>query len=143
MIQLTLGLYSVILAHGVFAMAFVAAVVRTRLSGRRHLPGGGVARPRRRSGVTFMKVTLPQLAPGIVAGALLAFTLSLDEFVIAFFTIGNTEQTLPIVIYSMIRFGVTPKINALAAILLLVSFTAVIVGQRMTGRSGSHVLCQD
>lgn len=132
MIQLTLGLYSVILAHGVFAMAFVAAVVRTRLSGAdasleeasRDLGAGPVT--------TFRKVTLPQLAPGIVAGALLAFTLSLDEFVIAFFTIGNSEQTLPIVIYSMIRFGVTPKINALAAVMLLVSFTAVIVGQRMT-----------
>ncbi|WP_433511479.1 ABC transporter permease [Nonomuraea sp. CA-143628] len=132
MIQLTLGLYSVILAHGVFSMAFVAAVVRTRLSNAdtsleeasRDLGAGPV--------VTFMKVTLPQLTPGIIAGALLAFTLSLDEFVIAFFTIGNNEQTLPIVIYSMIRFGVTPKINALAAILLLVSFTAVIVGQRMT-----------
>jgi spermidine/putrescine transport system permease protein len=113
-------------------MAFVAAVVRTRLSGAdasleeasRDLGAGPVT--------TFRKVTLPQLAPGIVAGALLAFTLSLDEFVIAFFTIGNSEQTLPIVIYSMIRFGVTPKINALAAVLLLVSFTAVIVGQRMT-----------
>ncbi|MEU8362957.1 ABC transporter permease [Nonomuraea sp. NPDC048882] len=132
MIQLTLGLYSVILAHGVFAMAFVAAVVRTRLSGAdtsleeasRDLGAGPV--------VTFIKITLPQLAPGIVAGALLAFTLSLDEFVIAFFTIGNAEPTLPIVIYSMIRFGVTPKINALAAILLLVSFTAVIAGQRLT-----------
>ncbi|MEV4801112.1 ABC transporter permease [Nonomuraea sp. NPDC049421] len=131
-IQLTLGLYSVVLAHGVFAMAFVAAVVRTRLTGAdtsleeasRDLGAGPVT--------TFMKITLPQLMPGIVAGALLAFTLSLDEFVIAFFTIGNSDQTLPIVIYSMIRFGVTPKINALAAIVLLVSFTAVIAGQRLT-----------
>ncbi|MEU4514128.1 ABC transporter permease [Nonomuraea wenchangensis] len=131
-IQLTLGLYSVTLAHALFSMAFVAAVVRTRLTGAdtsleeasRDLGAGPV--------VTFMKVTLPQLTPGIIAGALLAFTLSLDEFVIAFFTIGNAEPTLPIVIYSMVRFGVTPKINALAAILLLVSFTAVIAGQRMT-----------
>ncbi|MER6942588.1 ABC transporter permease [Nonomuraea sp. NPDC000554] len=131
-IKLTLGLYSVVLSHALFSMAFVAAVVRTRLTNTdtsleeasRDLGAGPVT--------TFMRVTLPQLVPGIVAGALLAFTLSLDEFVIAFFTIGNTEQTLPIVIYSMIRFGVTPKINALAAILLLVSFTAVIAGQRMT-----------
>ncbi|MEW9547682.1 ABC transporter permease [Nonomuraea sp. NPDC050783] len=131
-IQLTLGLYSVTLAHALFSMAFVAAVVRTRLSGSdtsleeasRDLGAGPVT--------TFLRITLPQLVPGIVAGALLAFTLSLDEFVIAFFTIGNAEPTLPIVIYSMVRFGVTPKINALAAILLLVSFTAVIAGQRMT-----------
>ncbi|WP_240777154.1 ABC transporter permease [Nonomuraea basaltis] len=132
MIQLTLGLYSVTLAHALFSMAFVAAVVRTRLTNAdtsleeasRDLGAGPV--------VTFLKITLPQLTPGIVAGALLAFTLSLDEFVIAFFTIGNAEPTLPIVIYSMVRFGVTPKINALAAILLLVSFTAVIAGQRLT-----------
>jgi len=132
MVNMTLGLHSVILAHALFSMAFVAAVVRTRLTGAdtsleeasRDLGAGPV--------VTFMKITLPQLTPGIVAGALLAFTLSLDEFVIAFFTIGNAEPTLPIVIYSMVRFGVTPKINALAAILLLVSFTAVIAGQRLT-----------
>ncbi|MFI6299470.1 ABC transporter permease [Nonomuraea sp. NPDC050790] len=131
-IKQSLGLHSVILSHAVFSMAFVAAVVRTRLSGAdvsleeasRDLGAGPVA--------TFVRVTLPQLAPGIVAGAMLAFTLSLDEFVIAFFTIGNADPTLPIVIYSMIRFGVTPEINALASILLLVSFTAVIAGQRLT-----------
>ncbi|MEV4888600.1 ABC transporter permease [Nonomuraea sp. NPDC055795] len=128
----TLGHHSVILAHAVFSTAFVAAVVRTRLTGAdtsleeasRDLGAGPVT--------TFVKVTLPQLTPGIIAGALLAFTLSLDEFVIAFFTIGNADPTLPIVIYSMIRFGVTPEINALASILLLVSFTAVIAGQRLT-----------
>ncbi|MGP3954694.1 ABC transporter permease [Nonomuraea sp. 3N208] len=132
LIDLTLGLHSVMLSHALFSMAFVAAVVRTRLVGAdssleeasRDLGAGPV--------VTFLKITLPQLTPGIVAGALLAFTLSVDEFVIAFFTIGNDEPTLPIVIYSMIRFGVTPKINALAAILLLLSFTAVIAGQRLT-----------
>ncbi|MFG2073539.1 spermidine/putrescine transport system permease protein [Nonomuraea maritima] len=131
-LQFTLGLYSVVLAHGMFATAFVAAVVRTRLTGAdtsleeasRDLGAGPVT--------TFLRITLPQLAPGIIAGALLAFTLSLDEFVIAFFTIGNDDPTLPIVIYSMLRFGVTPEINALAAILLLVSFTAVIAGQRLT-----------
>lgn len=132
LVQFTLGVTSVILAHAVFSMAFVAAVVRTRLTGAdpsleeasRDLGAGPVT--------TFVRVTLPQLTPGIVAGALLAFTLSLDEFVIAFFTIGNLEQTLPIVIYSMVRFGVEPQINALGTLLLLVSFTAVIIGQRMT-----------
>jgi spermidine/putrescine transport system permease protein len=72
------------------------------------------------------------LAPGIVAGALLAFTLSLDEFVIAFFTNGPTSPTLPIVVYSMVRFGVTPEINALASILVVVSFAIVLLAQRMT-----------
>ncbi|MCG5219088.1 ABC transporter permease [Streptosporangium sp. KLBMP 9127] len=131
-IKITLGLHSVLLAHTVFGMAFVAAVVRTRLAhadtsleeASRDLGAGPLT--------TFARITLPQLAPGIAAGALLAFTLSVDEFVIAFFTAAPTEPTLPIVIYSMVRFGVTPEINALATLLLAVSFTVVIVAQRMT-----------
>ena len=86
-----------------------------------------------RPGRTFFRVTMPALLPAIVAGGLLVFTLSLDEFVIAFFTDGPATPTLPMVIYSMVRFGLTPEINALAALLLLVSFTAVIAAQRLTG----------
>ncbi|WP_436759452.1 ABC transporter permease [Streptosporangium sp. V21-05] len=132
MIKATLGLHSVLLAHTVFGMAFVTAVVRTRLTNA----DTSLEEASRDLGATpfttFLRVTLPQLAPGILAGALLAFTLSIDEFVIAYFTAAPTTPTLPIVIYSMVRFGVTPEINALATLLLLVSFTAVIVTQRMT-----------
>ncbi|WP_440104560.1 ABC transporter permease [Streptosporangium sp. H16] len=131
-IRSTLGLHSVLLAHTVFGMAFVTAVVRTRLAGA----DTSLEEASRDLGATpfttFLRITLPQLAPGITAGALLAFTLSIDEFVIAYFTAAPTTPTLPIVIYSMVRFGVTPEINALATLLLLVSFTAVIVTQRMT-----------
>ena len=132
--SVTLGLHSVILAHGVFATAFVTAIVLARMANldpsleeaSRDLGAGAVR--------TFMRVTLPQLAPGIVAGALLAFTLSIDEFVIAFFTTAPTQPTLPIVIYSMVRFGVTPEVNALATILLLVT---VIAAQRLTRLTGT------
>jgi spermidine/putrescine transport system permease protein len=132
MISMSLGLHSVMLAHVVFCTAFVAAVVKARLGhvdpsieeASRDLGAGAVS--------TFMRITVPALAPGIIAGALLAFTLSLDEFVIAFFTNGPTSPTLPMVIYSMVRFGVTPEINALATLLVAVSFTAVIVAQRST-----------
>ncbi|MEV6342872.1 ABC transporter permease [Actinoplanes sp. NPDC051851] len=132
LIQLTLGLYSVLLAHAVFGTAAVAAVVRTRLASSdpsleeasRDLGANGLT--------TFLRITLPTLAPGIVAGALLAFTLSVDEFVIAFFTAGPQSPTLPIVIYSMVRFGVTPEINALATVLLAVTFTAILAVQRLT-----------
>ena len=68
---------------------------------------------------TFCAVTLPSIAPAVWPGPLLSFTLSIDEFVIAFFTNGPTSPTLPIEIYSRVRFGVTPEINALATILLL------------------------
>ncbi len=130
-VQFTLGLTSVLLAHAVFGTAFVTAVVRTRLGhvdasleeASRDLGAAPLA--------TFVHITLPSLAPGIIAGALLAFSLSIDEFVIAFFTAGPADPTLPIVIYSMVRFGVTPEINALATLLLAVSFTLVLVAQRL------------
>ena len=132
LLGLTLGLHSVIMAHTVFAMAFVTAIVLARLA---HLDPSLEEASRDLGATTsrtFFRVTLPQLAPGIVAGALLAFTLSLDEFVIAFFTAAPTTPTLPITIYSMVRFGVTPEINALATVLLLVSVVTVLGAQRLT-----------
>ena len=130
LIAIPLGLHAVLLAHIVFGTAFVAAVVKARMGqvdgsleeASLDLGAGQVS--------TLFRVTIPTLAPGIVAGALLAFTLSLDEFVIAFFTNGPTSPTLPIVVYSMVRFGVTPEINALASILVVVSFAIVLVAQR-------------
>lgn len=137
LLSVSLGLHSVILAHAVFATAFVTAIVLARMANldpsleeaSRDLGAGPVR--------TFVRVTLPQLAPGIVAGALLAFTLSIDEFVIAFFTTAPTQPTLPIVIYSMVRFGVTPEVNALASLLLLVSIVTVIAAQRLTRLTGT------
>ena len=132
LVGVTLSLFSVLLSHVVFCMAFVAAVVIARL-GQTDASLEEASRDLGASAsTTFFKITLPSLAPGIIAGALLVFNLSLDEFVIAFFTNGPTTPTLPIVIYSMVRFGVTPEINALAAILLLVSFTIVLSAQRIT-----------
>ena len=130
LIAIPLGLHAVLLAHIVFGTAFVAAVVKARMGqvdgsleeASLDLGAGQVS--------TLFRVTIPTLAPGIVAGALLAFTLSLDEFVIAFFTNGPTSPTLPIVVYSMVRFGVTPEINALASILVVVSFAIVLLAQR-------------
>ena len=138
LISFALGAVSVMLAHAVFGIAFVAAVVRVRLASMdRSLEEAsrdlGAAAMR-----TFWRITLPGLRPAIIAGALLAFTLSFDEFTVAFFTAAPSDPTLPIVIYSRVRFGVTPQINALAALLLLVSFIAVILVQR-TGRLAESV----
>ena len=128
-----LGLWSVVLAHTTFGIAFVAIVVATRLAHFDHSTveasrdlGAGELR-------TFANVTLPQIAPGVIAGALIVFTLSVDEFVIAFFTAG-IEVTLPIQIYSMVRFGVTPVVNALAAIVLGVSIVLVLAAMRLRAR---------
>ena len=128
----TLGLHSVLLSHALFCMAFVTAVVRARLqSVDPSLEEAARDLGSSRLG-SFVRITLPSLAPGIIAGALLAFTLSLDEFVIAFFTNGPTTPTLAQVIYSNVRFGVKPDVNALASVLLLVSTVAVLAAQRLT-----------
>ncbi|MDZ4095519.1 MAG: ABC transporter permease subunit, partial [Paracoccaceae bacterium] len=83
--------------------------------------------------VTYRRIVIPVLAPAIIAGGLLAFTLSVDEFIIAFFTAGagRGSTTLPMQIYAMIRFGVTPEINALATLVLAVSVTALALAQRL------------
>ena len=133
LVGLTLGRVSVMLSHVIFNMAFVASIVRTRL----HNFDRSVEEAALDLGAselrTFRRVTLPIIAPGIVAGALLAFTLSFDEFVIAFFTNGPSHPTLPVVIYSMVRFGVTPEINALAVVLIGASFTVIFLAQRLGG----------
>jgi spermidine/putrescine transport system permease protein len=132
LVGVTLSLFSVLLAHVVFGMAFVAAVVIARLGQTDPSLEEASEDLGASPAATFFRITLPTLMPAIIAGALLVFTLSLDEFVIAYFTNGPATPTLPIVIYSMVRFGVTPEINALAAILLVVSFTIVISAQRIT-----------
>jgi spermidine/putrescine transport system permease protein len=138
-LQLTLGLYSIVLAHVTFDLAYVAMVVRTRL---KHFDfalveasadlGAGSIR-------TFFKVVLPAIAPGVVAAALLAFTLSVDEFIIAYFTAGAgaASTTLPMQIYAMIRFGVTPEINALATLTLIVTVTLLVLSQRLLRADGA------
>jgi spermidine/putrescine transport system permease protein len=133
LIKFTLGLHSIILAHVVFNIAFVCAVVRARLKGF----DWSLTEVSRDLGashfMTFRKVTLPLILPSVIAAALLAFTLSIDEFIIAYFTAGagQASTTLPMQIYSMIRFGVTPEINAMASIVMLVSFALVLLAQRL------------
>jgi spermidine/putrescine transport system permease protein len=129
-LDLGLGLWSVILGHAVFGIAFVAAIVRTRL---RHFDTSTVEASLdlgANEWRTFRHVTLPAIAPGVIAGGLVAFTLSLDEFVIAFFTAG-TSVTFPIQVYSMIRFGVTPEVNAAATVVVGVSFLLILLSLRL------------
>jgi spermidine/putrescine transport system permease protein len=75
---------------------------------------------------TFWQITIPQLLPSIVAGFLLAFTFSFDDFIVAFFTAGQ-DQTLPIFLFASIRRGVTPVVNAIASVLLLVTVTSLVI----------------
>ncbi len=132
LLNMTLGLHSIILSHVVFNIAFVVAVVRTRMRNFDHSILEASADLGASEFTTFRRILLPAIAPGVIAGALLSFTLSVDEFIIAFFTAGagQSSTTLPMQIYAMIRFGVTPEINAMATIVIFVSFTLVFFAQR-------------
>lgn len=122
-----LGLGTMILAHVTFQIPFVAIVVKARLANidpafeeaARDL-GAGTRQ-------TFFHVTLPLIRPGVLAGALLAFTLSLDDFVISFFTAGPGSTTLPILIYSSVKRGISPDINALSSLLIVASFSGILL----------------
>jgi len=125
LIAFPLGLTSIILAHVSFQISFVALLVGARLEGG----GRELLDAARDLGASpweaIRRVVLPLAAPGILAGAIIAFTLSVDDFVIAYFTAGAGASTLPIRIYSMIKRGVTPEVNALATLLLLFSFLTI------------------
>jgi spermidine/putrescine transport system permease protein len=131
--QLSLGLGTVIAAHAMFTSAIVNVLVRTRMAGmdRTLIEASSdlYASPWR----TFRQVTIPQLRPAIVAGFLLAFTFSFDDFIVAFFTSGQ-DQTLPMFVFASIRRGVTPAVNAIAAVLLTVTITSLVAAWLIAGR---------
>ena len=131
MLNVTLGLVSVAIAHIAFCIGFVAIVVRARLAGMDE----SLIEAARDCGATpwqaFVRVTLPLIMPGVVAGALMAFTLSIDDFVITFFTAGAGTVTLPLQIYSMIKVAVTPEVNAISTLLMALTLTLVLVSTRL------------
>ncbi len=133
-IGLALGIFSIFLAHVTFSVSFVAMVVLGRLEGFDE----SLLEAARDLGATrwtaARRVLLPLLAPGIAAGALLAFTLSIDDFVITFFVAGPGATTLPIRIYSMIKHGSPPLISALSTLLLAVTFGFVWLSQKLIER---------
>ncbi len=126
-----LSLFTIFLAHVTFCISFVAMVILARLQDFDF----SVVEAARDLGATgwqsTRKVLLPLLLPGLAAGGLLAFTLSVDDFVITFFVAGPGSTTLPLRIYSMIKFGSPPLINALSTLLLAVTVTAVLASQKL------------
>jgi spermidine/putrescine transport system permease protein len=131
--KIPLGHITVIISHVAFNISFVAIVVRARLSQFDESLEEAAQDLYANQWETFRRVTLPLLMPGILGGALLAFTLSMDDFVITFFTSGPGSTTLPLRIYSMVKLGVTPEINALSAIMMLASFILVILSFYIQG----------
>ncbi len=132
------SLLPVLIGHVTFSFPFVAVVVRARLEGfdrsleeaSRDLGAG--------EWQTFRRILVPYMRPGLVAGALLAMTLSLDDFVITFFTSGPDTITFPVKIYSMVRFGATPEVNAASTVLIAVTVLLTVIAMNLQRRSSAR-----
>jgi spermidine/putrescine transport system permease protein len=128
-IKMTLGLFTITLSHICFNIPFVALVVRARLHGFDKAIEEAAMDLGANEIITFWRVTLPTIMPGVLSGALLAFTLSLDDYVITYFTAGPGSTTLPLRIFSMVRFAVTPEVNALSTLWVMTVFLLLLAGQ--------------
>lgn len=134
-ISMPLGIATVAISHIAFSFPFVAVVVRARMDGF----DLSLEEASRDLGAsewqTFWNVTFPYMVPGVVAGALLAMTLSLDDFVITFFTSGPGSTTFPVKIYSMVRFSVTPEVNAASTILIVLTLALTVAAMMIQSRA--------
>jgi spermidine/putrescine transport system permease protein len=132
LINMSLGLISIVLAHITFCIGFVALSVQARIAGIDR----SLTEAARDLGATpwvcFRQITLPLLAPGIIAGALMAFTLSIDDFVITFFVAGVGSSTLPLQIYSMVKIAVTPEVNAISTLLMLLTLVLITLVSKLS-----------
>jgi spermidine/putrescine transport system permease protein len=133
-----LSIWTVIFAHVTFCIAFVVVVVKARLSQFDNRLVEAAADLGATPTQTFFRIVLPLAAPGIFAGAMLAFTISLDDFVITTFTSGVGSTTLPLYIYGQLKFGVSPKINALSTIVLVSAMVVLAVGGAFSSRSAKR-----
>jgi spermidine/putrescine transport system permease protein len=134
--EIPLGLFTITVSHIAFSIPFVAVVVRARMAGFDRSLEEASYDLGASQWQTFWNVTFPYMQPGLVAGALLAFTLSLDDFVITFFTSGPGSTTFPIKIYAMVRFSVSPEVNAASTALIVVTLALTITALAIQSRAG-------
>jgi spermidine/putrescine transport system permease protein len=136
--RLSLGMATVTISHIAFMVPFVTLVVQARLQGFDKSYEEAAMDLGANEWTTFRRVTFPMILPGVMSGALLAFTLSLDDFVITFFTNGPGSTTLPIYVYGLLRRIITPQVNALSTVWILVIFTAVLLLQILQNRESKQ-----
>jgi len=136
--RLSLGMATVTISHIAFMVPFVTLVVQARLQGFDKSYEEAAMDLGANEWTTFRRVTFPMILPGVMSGALLAFTLSLDDFVITFFTNGPGSTTLPIYVYGLLRRIITPQVNALSTVWILVVFLAVLALQIIQNRESKQ-----
>jgi spermidine/putrescine transport system permease protein len=136
--DIPLGLFTITVSHIAFSIPFVAVVIRARMAGFDRSYEEASYDLGANQWQTFWNVTFPYMQPGLMAGSLLAFTLSLDDFVITFFTSGPGSTTFPIKIYSMVRFSVTPEVNAASTVLIVVTLALTVTALAIQSRAGKE-----
>jgi spermidine/putrescine transport system permease protein len=132
------GLTTVIIAHVAFSISYVTIVVRARLADMNPRLEEAARDLGANEWLTFWRVTFPLILPGVISGALLAFTLSLDDFVITFFNTGPGASTLPIFVYGLLKLSVTPEINAISTIILVLSTILIGISLALQGSSAAR-----
>jgi len=135
-INVDLGIPTIVITHVVYNTSIVALIVRARLVGMDRTLDEAAADLGATALQTLRRVTIPLLYPAILAGALLAFTFSFDDFVLTFFVSGATSTTLPLRIFSMLRFGVSPVVNAVATVMLAVTLLCIFTASMVVRRHG-------
>lgn len=138
LLRVTLGLVSLVLAHVTFSLSYVVITVRSRLQGMDQSVEEAAFDLGANAWNVFLRVTLPLIWPGILSGALMAFTLSFDDFLISFFTAGPGSDTLPLKVYSMIKFGISPELHALSTLMLGFTVLAVTLAFQWSARMVEH-----
>ena len=136
--SLTFGLHTIIIAHVAFSISFVAIVVRARLADMNPRLEEAARDLGATEWQTFWRITFPLILPGIIAGALLAFTLSLDDFVVTFFTKGVAQDTLPVFVFGLLKLTVTPEVNAISTLMVVVSTVLIGISIMLQGRYASQ-----
>lgn len=136
-IHFPLGLWTLIIAHATFSIPFVVITVKSRLAGFDQSIEEAAMDLGASHFKTFIYITLPNILPGVISGALLSFTLSLDDVITSFFVAGPGSTTLPLQIFSMVRLGVSPEINALSTIMLLASVLIAFASEKLKAKTKS------
>ena len=139
-LQMDFGILTLVLAHTTFCIPFVLINVKSRLAGFDMSLEEAAMDLGASKFTVFRTITLPLIFPAVISGAMLAFALSLDDVIINFFVSGPESTTLPIKIFSMLRFGLSPEINALCTIMLLATFVVLILSQVTRLKKKNHIL---
>lgn len=134
-LRLPFGMLTLVIGHTAFCIPYIFLVVKGRLVGLDPSIGEAARDLGASEGRMFWDITLPLIMPAVLSGSLLAFAMSLDDVVISFFVTGVKTNTLPIKIYSQIKFGVTPEINALCTVMLLITFTLIFASSKLGSKT--------